>query len=122
MAQSQRSGSPIESDGDHSLRSLLDRKRLTGLAVALIGASQVLLGTSRLVGSSWSGFTESAWTIFVLGGGGWLLIGIGSNLFRGRAAFDDGWIERERVAWLHTAVMFVLAVGVTAGVVWVLFV
>ena len=120
MTQNQRSNLTTESDGEHSPRGLIDRKRLTGLAVVLIGISQVLLGLSGLAESSWSGLTESSWVIFVLGGGGWLLIGIGVNLLRGREAFDDGWIESRRVSWLNTTVMFVLAVGATAGTVWVL--
>lgn len=120
MEQNQISSRATESD-DHSHRNRIDRNQLTGLATVLVGMSQVLLGLSGLMNSSWSGLTESAWTIFVLGAGGWLLVGIGVNQFWGRAAFGDGWIESEWVAWLTTTVVFILSVGVAAGVVWVLF-
>ncbi len=67
------------------------------------------------MGSSESDVTTSFLPLFVLGGGGWALIGIGVNLFQGREAFDGGWIESERVMWVWTIWSFIFALGV---VVW----
>ena len=125
MDQSRVSGVVPISDRSRSLRKLIDRNRLDGIAIVLFGITQVLLGLSGLVELSWSGLTESSWTIFVLGGGGWLLIGIGVTVFQGRVAFESGgrWgIESERLAWLSTVVTLAIAIGAAAGAVWVLFV
>ena len=112
MDQSQSSNVALTSDGDHNLLDPIDQNHVIALGTMLIGTTQVLLGMASF--PSFSGFTVSFWSSLFLAGGGWFLIGIGFNVFRGREAFDDGWIESERVNWLYTIVTFVILVGLTA--------
>jgi hypothetical protein len=124
MSWNRESGITAASSDERGLGDLIDRQRLDGLAAILVGTSQVLLGMTGFGSSGWSGLTMSSWSIFLLGGGGWLLIGIGINLFQGRGAFESGWglgLESERLVWLGTVTTFVIAVFFAAGAVWVLF-
>lgn len=114
--------SPL-SDRDHDLRDLIDRNRLNGFAIVLFGVTQVVLAMVALGQSSWSGLTVSSWSIFVFGGGGWLLIGIGVSMFQGRMTFENSWgTESVRLRWLGTVTTLVISVGAATGAVWVLFV
>jgi predicted membrane channel-forming protein YqfA (hemolysin III family) len=89
----------ISSSGDESrLRGPIDRSRLTGLGCVLVGLCQLPLANL---------YHEQALALFITASGGWLLVGIGMNLFRGKEAFDFGWSDSERVAWLST-VLFLL--------------
>lgn len=124
MDQNQSSEAIPLLDRSHSFRGLIARNQLDGIAIVLVGITQVLLGLSGLGKSSWSGLTETSWRFFVLGGGGWLLIGIGVTVFQGRVTFESGdrWgIQSERLAWLSTVVTFLITVGAAAGAVWILF-
>lgn len=124
MDQNRVSGVTPTSDRDHSLRELIDRKQVDGLAIVLLGITQVLLATVSLMQSSWSGITVSSWSTFVLGGGGWLLIGVGVSVFQGRVVFEpeSGWgIDNQRLAWIGTAAIFAVSVGAAAVAVWVSF-
>jgi hypothetical protein len=118
MDQNRSSDVALTPDDDHNYRDLIDQSHVIGLSTMLIGTAQVLLGMAGL--TSFSGFTVSYWSSVFLGGGGWLLIGIGINVFRGRGAFDDPWIKSERVEWLFSAIMLIGAVGLTAGAVFTL--
>ena len=112
MDQNQSSDVALTSDGDHTLLNQIDQNHLTGLGAMLVGITQVLLGMGTL--PQFSGLTVSFWASIFLAGGGWALIGIGFNVFRGREAFDGGWIESEWVNWVYTVVTFVILVGLTA--------
>lgn len=114
MSRNRRSDLIGASDGDHGLRDLIDRKRLEGLATVFIGISQLPLAFVFADAVHWS-------SLFVVGCGGWLLVGIGVNLSQGREAFESGWeVENERLRGVSAAVTFVLAVAVAASSVWLL--
>jgi hypothetical protein len=97
------------SGGSHSLRDLVNRDRLNGLATILVGVSQLPLA---FMFADATGYESS---LFVIGAGGWLLIGIGANVFRGMEAFELDWSESERAAWLSTIIACILAVVVAAA-------
>lgn len=113
MDQNQPTGLATVSNGDSSFHNLIDRNRLTGLATILVGISQLPL--AFMFAEHWPSF-------FVIGSGGALLIRIGIHVFQGRGTFETGWGESEWVAWLSTVVLFIFAVAVATGTVWVLFV
>ena len=102
------SGLAAMSDGDHSLGNPINRNRLNGLATVFIGISQLPLAFI---------FMDHWLSLFVIGSGGWLLIGIGVNVFRGREAFEIGWSGSDRVEWLNTAVIATYAIAVVAATV-----
>jgi hypothetical protein len=112
MDQNQSSNVALTSDGDHNLLDPIDQNHIAALGTMLIGTTQVLLGMVIL--PSASGYALTFWSSLFLVGGGWSLIGIGFNVFRGREAFDDGWVESDRVDWLRVIVAFVVTVGLTA--------
>lgn len=99
------------SNGDRALRDLIVLQQVNGIVTLLLGVSQVLF-IMHFMGSSEPDVTTSSLPLFVLGGGGWALIGIGVNLFKGKEAFDGGWIESERVMWVWTIGSFIFALGV----------
>jgi hypothetical protein len=111
MGQNRLSRLATVSDDGRSLRDLADRNRLTGLATVLVGVSQLPIA---FIAAESTGYDS---LLFIVGASGWLLIGIGVNMLRGKEAFDDGWVDSERVEWLWTAVMFVIAVAVAAATV-----
>lgn len=104
------------SNGDRRLRDLIKQQQALGIITLLIGLSQVVLALSFIDPGPLLA-TPSSWVGFVLAAGGWMLIGIGMNVFQDRKAFN-GW-NSERVRWLSIVVMFLLTVGVAAGTVWV---
>ena len=113
MDQNRSSSVALTPDGDFDHRDLIDRNHILALSTMLIGTIQVLLGMAIL--PPFSGYTLSFWSSLFLAGGGWLLIGIGFNTFRGREAFDDGWVESEQLDRLRTVIVFMVAVGLAAG-------
>jgi hypothetical protein len=70
------------------LRNVLD-EWVTELVIVLVGVSQVVLSLSVFV----SGRGRIG---FVLASGGWLLVGIGTNLLRDRGPFDSSPRKRTR--------------------------
>jgi hypothetical protein len=114
MSQNRRSRLAPLSDGDRSLRDRMNQNHLNGLATVLAGMSQLSLAVM------FADVTGDDISLFIGGAGGWLLIGIGVNVFQGKEVFDDGWVESKRVTWLLTAVQFILAVAVVAATVWIL--
>jgi hypothetical protein len=54
-------------------------------------------------------------SLFVIGSGGWLLIGIGINLITGKDAFYNGWTDNERIQWYMAAGLFLLAIVVVVS-------
>ena len=113
MDQNQSSNVALTSDGDHNLLDPIDQNHIAALGTMLIGTTQVLLGMVIL--PSASGYALTFWSSLFLVGGGWSLIGIGFNVFRGREAFDDGWVESEQLDRLRTVIVFMVAVGLAAG-------
>ena len=109
MDQNQLSGSGAVSSGSHSLRDLVNRNRLNGLATILIGVSQLPLA---VMFADVTGYESS---LFVIGCSGWLLIGVGVNVFRDRGPFELDWTESKRTAWLSTIVTCILAIVVAAA-------
>ena len=123
MDQNQVSEVTPMSYRDHDLRDLINRNRLDGFAIILFGVTQVVLAMVVLGQSSWSGLTVSSWSIFVFGGGGWLLIGIGVSIFQGRMMFENSWgTESVWLRWVGTVTTLVISVGAATVAVWVLFV
>lgn len=90
------------------LQRRIDRSQLTGLTTLLVGVSQLPLAFA---------LAENHWALFVMGSGGWLLIGIGINLLQGREAFEIGWTDDDGIEWLVAAAMvgFALLVVAAAG-------
>lgn len=99
--------------GDHGFSGPLNRARFIGLAVVLVGVSQLPIAFIAADATGHDGM------LFVVGAGGWLLISIGVNLLRDRSAFDDGWTESERVEWLLAGVTFVSAVVIAVAAVFI---
>ncbi|MDS0293085.1 hypothetical protein [Halogeometricum luteum] len=96
----------LNSSGSESrLRGSVERSHLTGLTCVLVGASQLPLAFSN----------ERSLALFVTGSGGWLLISIGVNLFRGRGALDFEWTGSERAAWLGSAWLLLFGLLVVAA-------
>ena len=60
-------------------------------------------------------FMEHSLSLFVIGSGSWLLIGIGVNVFRDREAFEIRWSGSKWVEWLNTAVLAMYAIAVVAA-------
>lgn len=92
------------------LRGSVGQSQLAGIACVLIGASQ--LPVAFVV-------SEQSLVFFIMGSGGWLLIGIGVNLFRGKDAFELGWSNNKRISWLSavwTLLFSLLVVGATGVV------
>jgi hypothetical protein len=108
MDQNQLSGSGAVSSGGHSLRDLVNRERLNGLAAILVGVSQLPLA---VMFADVTGYESS---LFVIGAGGFLLMAIGANVFRGIGPFELDWTESERVARLSTIMTWIIAVAVAA--------
>lgn len=81
---------------------------LKGLTCMLVGVAQLPLAfrVAEITG-------ESA-ALFVMGSGGWLLIGIGINLFRRRAPFEITWTDSNRAELLQAVFLVVLSVIVVA--------
>ncbi|MFC6723694.1 hypothetical protein ACFQE1_04710 [Halobium palmae] len=94
------------SSGESRLRDSIDQSQLTGLACVLVGASQLPL--AFLVG-------EQSLILFVMGCAGWMLIGLGVDLLRGKEAFETGWGESERIEWLSAAWVLLFALFVVAA-------
>lgn len=92
-------------DGESRLRGSAERSRLSGLACVLVGVSQLPLAF----------LGERSLAPFVIGSGGWLLIGIGVNLAGGRGALDFEWTGSERAAWLGSAWHFAFGLLVVAA-------
>lgn len=72
----------------------------------LIGVSQLPL--AFLV-------SEQSLVLFIMGCAGWLLIGIGVSLFRGKEGFEIDWNENDRIAWLNAAWTLLLALLIVAA-------
>lgn len=91
------------------LRGSVGQSQLAGIACVLIGVSQ--LPVAFVVG-------EQPLVLFIIGSGGWLLIGIGVNIFRGREG-SEVWGNNERTSWLSAVwtLLFSLFVVVATGVV-----
>lgn len=94
------------SGSESRLRGLISQSQLIGLACVLIGASQLPLAFR---------VSEQSLVLFIMGCAGWLLIGIGVNLFRGKEGFEVGWSENDRIAWLNAAWTLLLALLVVAA-------
>jgi len=88
------------------LRDSVGQSQLVGLACVLIGASQLPL--AFLV-------SEQSLILFVMGCGGWLLISLGINLFRGNEAFESRWDSNERTAWLGAVCILLVGLFVVAA-------
>jgi hypothetical protein len=106
MDQNQHSKSAGMLDGDRDF--LINQSQLMGLATVFIGLSQLPMA---IILANVTGHDSS---LFVVGAGGWLLIGIGVNLFRGMEAFESKWGKNERLEWLSVTVTVVLALAVVA--------
>lgn len=90
-------------------RQFIGRFRLAGFATVLVGLSQ--LPVAVLVADA----TGHDSLLLVIGGGGWLLVGIGVNILRGREAFEtrrdgDGWWP-----WLSAIVTVIVAISVAVA-------
>ena len=109
MDQNRLSGFGAVSRGRSSLADVVSRNRLNGLAAIIIGLSQLPL--AFMVADS-TGYEIS---LFVIGAGGWLLVGIGVNVFRGMEAFEFDWSESNRVAWVSTIVTCLFATVVATA-------
>ena len=109
MDQNQHSDSAAVFDGNRSFDDLTNQSRLKGLAIVSIGISQLPLAFML---ADVTGYNIS---IFVIGTGGWLLISIGVNVFRGKEVFEIGWSESEQVEWLSTVLMVIFAIAVVAA-------
>jgi hypothetical protein len=118
MGQNRVSIFDPRSNGDRRLRDLIEQHRVLGIIPLLMGLSQVILGM-HFIGPGPLLATPSSWVGFVLAAGGWLLIGIGFNVFQGREAFDGGWIDSERVTWVWAVTTVVFTVGIATATVWV---
>ena len=79
----------------------IGQRQLFGVVAVVLGACQVAL-TFTLDGSQ----------VLIVGSGGWLLIGIGSNLIRGRRASYSDWNEDGKLAR-------VVILGLTGFSIWV---
>jgi hypothetical protein len=84
-----------------------DPDRFYGTVVVLVGLSQLTLAFALpLDGPAWS---------FVVGGGGALLVAIGSNLFRGNAPFESGWDEDGEPGFISVTVMCLATLAVVVA-------
>lgn len=81
-----------------------------GAIALLIGSSQMLIGVYRLDGLM----------TLIVGSGGGLLVALGSNLIRNRAAFRSGWTENGRYGVLAVLFMTTLTVVILLAAVAVL--
>lgn len=87
----------------------IDKNQITGFATVFVGICQLFIAFTV------AGEQSSA--LFIMGGGGWLLIGIGGNLFRNMEPFENNWGVGERVEWLSTAALLIAAVAMVAAAV-----
>lgn len=94
------------------LRDRIDRHRLITHTVMLVGVSQLLLVFSYPVNSN-------SLVPFIVGSGGWLLIGIAANSYMGREALVVGW-KSERGKWIGSIMAFIIAIVMVAVAVWIL--
>lgn len=85
------------------LRNAISRNKLYGLTSVLVGSSQLPLAFLL------ADLTNQSLAVFVIGSGGWLLIGLGINLLQGKRAFHTEWTDNERYRWLIAAVICLLA-------------
>lgn len=101
MVLDRPSGVPAGSDGGAAIRSAVAPGQLIGLACVLVGLSQLPLSflVADLAGNSLP--------LFVIGGAGWLLVGIGLDMLRGRRPFEVRRTDSTGAEWLQ-AVFFVL--------------
>lgn len=106
MTDSRQSGVIDDDGGEQVLRNRIDEHQLAGIACVLVGVSQLPLAFV---------YAESTPSLFVVGAGGWMLIGIGINLLQGRAAFEIEWADDETISWLIAAVLVVLSIGVVVA-------
>lgn len=106
MGQNRTHGVADDRTGERGLRDTIDEYRLAGLACVLVGVSQLPLAFIH---------GEPTTTLFVVGGGGWMLIGIGLNLLQGRGAFEIRWTDNETISWLIAAMLVVFAVLVVVA-------
>lgn len=89
----------------------LEEERLVGVIPLLVGLSLLLL----LFSTSLPFETD---IVFVMGGGGWLLIGIGVNALSGKDPLQGGWGSKSLdqlftiIGVLAAILMFVLTVSV----------
>lgn len=114
MDQNPVSDRITHSGSDSTIADLIQEHQVFGITAMLMGLSQVLYVLEIPRAGLWS-----SWSIFVLGAGGWLLIGIGMNVFQGRNAFDGGWIDSGRVTWLWLVSILLLSIGVATTTGWV---
>lgn len=101
MGQNRTHGVADDRSGERGLRDTIDEYRLAGLACVLVGVSQLPLAFIH---------AESNASLFVVGAGGWMLIGIGINLLQGRRAFEIRWTDNGTISWLIAAMLVVFAV------------
>ena len=107
MDRSWSTDSNEASRSGHWLSDRVSRHHLNGLAAIVVGLSQLPLA---FMFADATGYESS---IYVVGGGGWMLIGVGINEFRGMEAFEIDWSASNRVAWYGTVLTCILA-GVVA--------
>jgi hypothetical protein len=96
-------------DGGAAIRSAVAPAQMMGLACVLVGLSQLPLSflLADLVGSSLP--------LFVIGGGGWLLIAIGVNMLRGRSPSEVEWTDSARAEWFLAVFDVLLSLFVVAA-------
>lgn len=93
----------------NSARSIIHRNQLYGLTCLLVGMCQLPLAFV------YADLPDQPLPLFVIGGGGWLLISAGVNLLQGEKAFQNGWTENERIEWLSAAGLVLLSLLVVAA-------
>lgn len=81
-----------------------------------MGVTCLLVGVAQLpLAFRVADLTGESTAMFVMGSGGWLLIGIGINLLRRRSAFEIGWTDSNRIAYLEAAFLIVLSILVVVA-------
>ena len=81
----------------------VDQRQFFGVVAIVLGACQVALT-----------FTLNGSQLLIVGSGGWLLIGIGSSLIRGRRASESEWNEDGKLGRVAIVALTGLSIWVAA--------
>lgn len=76
-----------------------------------LGILTILVGVSQLP-IAWSFAIDNNPWMFVVGSGGWLLIGIGGNLLMGRHAFWSHWSQSSDLGKFSLITLTLLSIAV----------
>ena len=109
MVQNEPSVLATIADGDDSLRDRIGWRQLNAIVAVLIGMSQIVVAMTTN--------PERSTLFFVVGAGGFLLIGLGVSEFQSKDWFERRPDESKRVAYLGMATLYTITIAVVVAAV-----